>query len=396
MFLGGMKSRYHLANSSDTEPFLDNILQLSESNEEYQAHPDTLDYLLRHMDPGQLSQFIAHCLLSLIRRKVLDRFRFDGDFLVAIDATGCRTFSKRHCPQCLHQRRPDGSSIWFHNVLEAKLITSIGMVFSMATVMIENPHAPYDKQDCELKAFYRLVPMLRNLYPRLRICLLLDSLYAGAPTIELCEQYRLGYFIVFTKGTIPTLWQRAQRCIERHPEYAKSYLKDASTRQVFRWATNMEHQGHTVHFISCEEVKAGNAQPTRWAWLTDARPDPHNVHVLANKGGRQRWKIENQGFNVQKNGELALVHGYGGRGNALLGYYLLAQIAHMILQLIAHSDLLGKVRNRGERITSSVLGYYKTIRNLVERLRESLHRDRLDANSAACFPGSIQIRFNSS
>lgn len=396
MFLGGMKSRNHLENSSDTEPFRDNLLRLSGSDEDCQAHPDTLDYLLRHLDPWQLSEFNAGCLLSLIRAKALDRFRFGGDFLVAIDATGCRTFSKRHCPQCLHQKRPDGSTVWFHNVLEAKLITSAGMVFSMATVLIENPRGAYDKQDCELKAFYRLVPLLRTLYPRLRMCLLLDSLYAGAPTLELCERHRLGFFIVFTEGTIPTLWQRAQRCIRTHAHHKKTCRHAADTRQVFRWAANMQHQGHAVHFISCEETKPGNAEPTQWAWLTDARPDAHNVHELANKGGRQRWKIENQGFNVQKNGELALVHGYGGRGNALLGYYLLAQIAHMILQLIAHSDLLRKARDRAEQITTSVLGYYKTMRNLVERLRESLHRDRLHAHSAACFARSIQIRFDTS
>ena len=35
--------------------------------------------------------------------------------------------------------------------------------------------------------------------------------------------------------------------------------------------------------------------------LTNFKIDKHNCY-LANKGGRLRWKIENEGFNIQKNG----------------------------------------------------------------------------------------------
>jgi hypothetical protein len=333
---------------------------------------------------------------KLIRSKALDRFRLGREFLVAVDGTGYRSFSRQHCQHCLHQTRPDGTTIWFHHVLEGKLITSAGMVFSLASMMIENPKGEYDKQDCELKAFYRFVPMLRMLYPKLPMCLLLDSLYAGEPTLDLCEKYRLGFFIVFKQGAIPTLWDRAQRWIAKHPEARRTFYPNAKTKQVLRWAPALKYRDRLLHFISCEETKEGSEKPTYWAWLTDARPSERNVHELANWGARPRWKIENEGFNVQKNGDLALVHGYGGRGHALFGYYVLAQIAHMILQLIAHSDLLRKVRKGAATITTSVLGYYRTLRNLTERLRESLRRDRLSEQSAACFAAQIQIRFDTS
>jgi hypothetical protein len=35
-----------------------------------------------------------------------------------------------------------------------------------------------------------------------------------------------------------------------------------------------------------------------------------NVVPLANEGGRLRWRIENEGFNVQKNGGYNLEHAY--------------------------------------------------------------------------------------
>lgn len=395
MFLGGMRSRYHLENCGDSGEFRDNLLALSGTGEDELAHPDTVDYLLRHMDPEELIGFQAGCMRRLIRSKVLDRFRFGNEFLVAVDGTGYRSFPYRHCPRCLHQRRPDGTQVWFHQVLEAKLITSAGMVFSMASVMIENPEGDYDKQDCELKAFYRLVPKLRTLYPRLPMCLLLDSLYAGEPTLELCEKHRLGFFIVFTEGAIPTLWQRAHQWVRTHPEETLGNSQ-ATRLQQLRWAPGLKYRNRTVNFISCREEDTRNGKVTHWAWLTDARPNARNVNALVNRGARSRWKIENEGFNVQKNGELDLAHGYGGRDNALFGYYMLAQIAHMILQLIAHSDLLQKVTNGTHTITGSVLSYYRTMRNLTERLRESMRRHRLENNRPACFARQIQIRLDTS
>ena len=270
------------------------------------------------------------------------------------------------------------------------------MVFSLASTMIENPGGRYDKQDCELKAFYRFIPMLRELYPKMPMCLLLDSLYAGEPVLKLCEKHNLSFFIVFTQGSIPTLWDDAQRWVGKHPQATGTHRPDPGTTQVLRWAPGLKYRNNTVHFISCEEISDGAHKPTRWAWITDIRPNAQNVHRLVNGGARLRWRIENEGFNVQKNGELALVHGYGGRDNALHGYYLLAQVAHMIMQIIARSDLLRKVRTEAHKITTSVLSYYTTMRNLVERIRESLRRDRLTDHGARRFPATFQIRLDTS
>jgi hypothetical protein len=393
MLLAGMKSRDQLNLCSAGGQFLANLLCLSGTREQCVAHADTLNTVMARLPPDEWDRLRARCMTRLIRTKALDGFRLDGEFLVAIDATGYRTFSRRHCPHCLHQKRPDGTVIWFHQVLEAKLITSAGMVFSLLDIPIENPDGEYDKQDCELKAFYRLVPRLRELYPRLRICVLMDSLYAAEPVLELCRQHRLSFLIVFSEGKIPNLWQQAQRQMARQNHRPVIRHPNRHTTQVFRWAVSLQHGSQTVHFLTCEETVAGAAGTTSWAWLTDHRPHPGNVSRLANTGARSRWKIENEGFNVQKNGELALVHGYSGKGHALHGYYVLAQIAHMIQQLLAHCDLLRRLSDPAAPITSSVLGYYGTVRNLTRRLCESLLRDRLSEDIPPDLPSRIQIRF---
>ena len=38
-----------------------------------------------------------------------------------------------------------------------------------------------------------------------------------------------------------------------------------------------------------------------FGWITNFHVCTNNIDDIANKGGRLRWKIENEGFNVRKN-----------------------------------------------------------------------------------------------
>ena len=111
------------------------------------------------------------------------------------------TFSERHCAHCM-TRTSHGRTLYYHPILEAKLVTLTGFVFSLMTEFIENPAENPSKQDCELKAFYRLAQHLKHRFPRLPICLLLDGLYAGGPIFSICEENHWKYLIVLQKADI--------------------------------------------------------------------------------------------------------------------------------------------------------------------------------------------------
>jgi hypothetical protein len=66
-------------------------------------------------------------------------------------------------------------TLYYHPVLEAKLVTANGFSFSVMSEFIENVDLSADKQDCERKAFYRLAKRLKARFPRWPICLLLDG-----------------------------------------------------------------------------------------------------------------------------------------------------------------------------------------------------------------------------
>jgi len=96
--------------------------------------------------------------------------------VVAVDATGVVSFSERHCEHCLHRTSKSGKTTYFHQVLEAKLITASGLAISLATEWIVNPDGEYDKQDCERTALVRLAAQLKQQYPTTD-CLTADGLY---------------------------------------------------------------------------------------------------------------------------------------------------------------------------------------------------------------------------
>jgi hypothetical protein len=142
------------------------------------------------LDVAEVQGVVSGMVETLIRQKVLYPYRLCGRyFLVVIDGTGVLAFPERHCPHCLTMTH-HGHTTYYHPVLEAKLVTYDGFVFSLMTEFVENPSAHPSKQDCELNAFYRLTDRLKRRFPRLPICLLLDGLFAGGPTFSICEMYR--------------------------------------------------------------------------------------------------------------------------------------------------------------------------------------------------------------
>jgi hypothetical protein len=123
-------------------------------------HGDTLKAAYRRLEPDELQAVVTGMTETLIRRKVLYPFRLlDRYFLVAMDGTGVLVFTERHCPHCLTMTHHD-QTLYYHPILEAKLVTATGFVFSVMTEFIENPGEQPTKQDCELKAFYRLAQRL--------------------------------------------------------------------------------------------------------------------------------------------------------------------------------------------------------------------------------------------
>jgi hypothetical protein len=357
-------------------------------------HGDTLNYAFARGSVAEVQDVVTDMVATLIRRKLLYPERLDDHYyIVAVDGTGFLTYAERHCSQCL-TRTHHGHTSYYHPVLEAKLVTPSGWVFSLMTEFIENPGEQPTKQDCELKAFYRLMRRLKRRFPRLPICLTLDGLYAGGPTFALCERYQWKYMVVLQDADIPYINSEFAVLSELEPHQRLRFETGTQfeIEQDLRWVNDIayvdsDNTEHTVAVIQCRETqpkKEHQDKTTSFKWVTNFRVTADNVVTLANQGGRLRWKIENEGFNVQKNGGYALEHRYTEDPIASKIFYLLLQIAHLLAQLIERGSLFRRAFPKG----------VGSAKNIAFRLLEAWRNLRLHPLAVqSMLDARIQIRF---
>jgi hypothetical protein len=363
-------------------------------------HGDTLNYTYRRLDVAEVQEVVCRCVETLIRKKVLYRYRLLGmHYTVAIDGTGVLTFHQRHCPHCLTKTLRNGEILYYHPVLEAKLVTPNGFAFSLMTEFIENADLSQSKQDCESKAFGRLAKRLKARFPRLPMCLLLDGLYADGPTFQICENYDWKYLIVLQEADLPNLHRSFAAVTPHLPNQRKHVcLPQTSAEKVeqkYVWAEDLAYvdsqkRRHSLSLIECQETSATADQSvatTHYKWVTNFTLTAHNVDILANQGGRLRWKIENEGFNVQKNSDLNLEHAYSEDEVARKIFYLLLQLACIFFQIMQKSSLL--LEAFPDRL--------RTAKNLARRILEAWRNLSLNPDEfLALGEGNFQIRFDTS
>lgn len=380
MFLLKLESRRQINFNFSKPEFLRNFNRLTGTS--IQGRPDhgTVAYLLERLNPGLLGAQLPRMVRQIIRKKCFLTSRLRGRYyLVAIDATGVLVFNKRHCPYCLTKQLKNGRVIYYHMVLEAKLVVGDGMAFSMGTEFIENPTDELDIQDCELRAFYRLAKKLKKSFPQMNICLLLDSLYACRPVIDICNRNHWAFLAVFKEGSAPAVYQEYEALHALMPENSL-HSTEGALEQWYHWVTGLDFGGTPVNAVECIERKK-TGERTRFVWITNLPVTQGNCVELA-QGGRKRWKIENQGFNIQKNGGYNLEHAFSHHPVAWKCFYYLLQIAHLLSQLMEMGSLL-----------KPHLKSIGSLRNVARRLLESLRTEEIDPG---VLPKRFQVRFDTS
>jgi hypothetical protein len=387
----------------DTETcVLPNVNALTQTCQESLPVYGTLAHFLRHVGSKALGDLRTRMIRQLIRNKVFDNDRLLGALVIVIDGSGHVSFHHRHCPHCLTQTH--GEAIYyFHEVLEAKLVTSSGLALSIGSEFIDNRHfdAPPDvgnqarKQDCELKALARLAAQLKKDFPQLQICLAADALMACGPVLQICQDHEWHYVLTFKPGSLPAVWQDFQGLLMLCPGQVRRLHTPDGRDLEYRWVNGLSYsddQGRSHTFNAIQSQQTQGDQHTTFAWITDWPVVPENVIAIAEQGGRNRWKIENEGFNTQKNGGYELEHVYGSQEDLLESFYFLLQIAHMILQLIEKGSLL---RHIAGQYGKTIAGLYGSLRNIARRLLDCLRYRLIPAEAFIPNP-RIQIRLDSS
>ena len=94
---------------------------------------------------------------------------------------------------------------------------------------------------------------------------------------------------------------------------------------------------------------------TEYAWITSLKITKGNAKKIV-RAGRNRWKIENQGFNRQKHWQGNIEHACSFQEQAQKNHYLMERIADFIKQLYEYFYLKKNEIKKLQKIFSKMAG----------------------------------------
>lgn len=360
-----VKTMRSMEEQFNEETCIDTLRILSGDEKlEEMPHCDTLNYYLERLSPKCLADVRKQMVKSLIRMKSFHRARLAGKYWkIIIDGTGLFYFKEKHCENCLVTtvtREEDGKEIkgkrYYHKVLEAKLVLSEGIMISLDTEFIENESEEVSKNDCEINAAKRLLERLRKDYPKLPICLQGDALYAAEPIMKICNQNHWKY-ILTQKETRQKILAESYEWIQEGggAEKVEKIGKERGDGEYINHVEGVAGKKETANMYRYwYKTKDGETGIHVYQWITNIELTKRNLEEMI-EAGRGRWRIENEGFNHQKNGIYDIEHLNSKNSNAMKNHYLITQIADMVMQLYLSWSPLLKEINQSIKNTSSRL-----------------------------------------
>ena len=361
--IGGIRSMQSMTYEFNQEKVVGNLYRfMGKEGKEYLPHAVTINEYLERLDPDELQKVQQKQVYGLVRSKAFYDARFRKKWLVIVDGT--QTYSGRRklndgCLERHYNKGTEEETVSYHcDVLEAKIVLGESLVVSIGSEFIENNGEDAEsqkdlseekrKQDCETKAFKRLAGKIKKAFPRLPILLLADSLYASEPVMDTCRGNGWEFIIRYKTGSIPSITEEYEKIPEKETAGHAEFIND------------IDYNGKPVNMLRFWEEKKENGEAVRtdFQWLTSIRLTKKNAERTASIG-RKRWKIENEGFNRQKNWQGDITHACSHNATAMKNHYLMTQISDMVKQLYEWFCLKAKgIRKKQKNISSELLASF--------------------------------------
>ena len=393
MYEGRLGARRQIRHRLGTEPIRERLSRHCGRVLAAVPHGDTVDDYLATVDPAAMQGVPQARVRDLLEARRLEDFRLLGRYyLLTCDLSGQLYLGDRasdFTEGCLTQTTEDGRTLYYRPVCEAKLVTRTGLALSVGSEFVENPPS-FDSakasQDSELPAAERLFPRVKAAFPGFAFCALLDARYCNETGFALCEKNDWRFIVTLKEGSLPSVWNEFQALRGLVPENRRTVIQH-DVRYEYGWVNDIPYGSRRLHVLECRWTDP-DGTGHRFVWVTDIRIGADNCDPLAQEGGRQRWRTENEGFRAQKHGGFDMEHAYAKRAASAKNFYLLLQIAHIRSQLL-------ECYCQGKKAVQRAFG---SLRNLGAALLESLRRDPIpDAETLRRFlEEPIQIRLNTS
>lgn len=283
--------------------------------------------------------------ISLQRGKHLEQYQiFPGEYLVSIDASGYFGSSEINCPGCLFkEEKKSGESYYYHLIEQAVLMhPDCKQVIPLCPEPIMNTDGK-DKQDCEINAGKRLIEKMHKAHPKIKLIIVGDGLYSKQPFINKIKENNMRYILVAKPDDHKTLMEFIDGT-RKIKEMSRYEFKDIKGRKhIYEWINKVPLNGNEdsieVNYFEYWLEDKGKVTYHN-SWVTDVKINEKNVELLV-RGGRCRWKIENETFNTLKNQGYHIEHNFGhGKKNLSMNFFLLNLLAFFMHQIFELTCLI--------------------------------------------------------
>lgn len=326
----------------------------------------TMRERLDKLDPRALRKIYTNIFSIAQRNKILEEYQYlQEGYFCSIDGTGYFNSDSVHCENCCVKKHRDGRVSYYHQMLCGVIVHPNK---SHVIPLCPEPILKQDgstKNDCERNASKRFLLDLKREHPHLKLVILEDSLASNAPHIKLIEELQYKYIIGAKPGDHKWLFDWVAAAVTESVEITEADGTNHRFEYVNNAPLNESNEDLKVNFLEHWETKP-NGKIVHHTWVTNIFLTRNNVFRIM-RGGRTRWKVENETLNTLKTQGYEFEHNFG-HGNNHLSTVLafLMMIAFLIDELgfigchlmqQAKKILLGKKR-MWRKIRSSFDSYY--------------------------------------
>jgi hypothetical protein len=301
--------------------------------------------------PEELRPLYKDMFRQLQRGKVMEKMVFmEGCYLFSLDGTGYFASNDVHCPSCLEKKSSKTGEIRYaHQMLGGAIVHpdyAAVVPFAPEAIIKQDGET---KNDCERNAAKRFLANLRQDHPHLPLIVVEDGLSSNAPHIYELQKHDLHYILGVKEGDHKFLFEYVNKA-----QTTEFECEIEGTMHRFRFLNqvplNESNPELLVNFVEYWEIKGPKTQ--HFSWVTDFTVTMANVFQIM-RGGRARWKIENETFNTLKNQGYHFEHNFGhGSKNLSVVFATLMMFAFLVDQVqLLSSDLFQSALEKvGSRI----------------------------------------------
>lgn len=269
--------------------------------------------ILDGVNPEATRPIYKKVFQSLQRGKVLEKMLFMGKYyLLSVDGTEYFQSEKIHCVDCLekHYKR-SGKTIYAHQMLGGAIVHPDQQAVIPVTPEPIIKQDGSKKNDCERNAAKRFLSKLRQDYPRMPFIIIEDALSANAPHILELRKHNLAFILGVKSGDHAYLFEHVRQA-DLAGQTTHFEIEEDGVIHRFHFLNdvplNESNADIRVNFLEYWEIKPDKTQ--YFSWVTDFTISKNNGYQLM-RGGRSRWKIENETFNTLKNQGYHFEHNFG-------------------------------------------------------------------------------------